>query len=128
MSTVKDKISLRRKLLLHEAERITQALADLGVQKVILFGSLAKGRIHSGSDLDLLVVWDTDLRFMDRLEVIYRTVSPAVALDLLVYTPREFAELEKTRPFIRQIVSEGKILYEARTHSGSKEMAEAGPA
>jgi len=123
MSTVKDKIGLRRKLLLHEAERITQALADLGVQKVILFGSLAKGMIHNGSDLDLLVVWDTDLRFMDRLDVIYRTVSPAVALDLLVYTPQELAELEKTRPFIRQIVSEGKILYEARPRSGSKEMA-----
>ncbi|GFN23145.1 nucleotidyltransferase domain-containing protein [Thermanaeromonas sp. C210] len=119
MSAVKDKISLRRKLLLKEAERITQKLAGLGVQKVILFGSLGKGRVHSGSDLDLLVVWDTELRFMDRLDVIYRTVSPAVALDLLVYTPEEFAELVRTRPFIRQIVNEGKILYEARARSGS---------
>ena len=95
-----------------EAERLAGAAAALGVQRVILFGSLAKGDPGLLSDLDLLVVWDTPLDYLDRTVELYRQLDPQGPVDILVYTPQELAEMSD-RPFIRKILEEGEILYEA---------------
>jgi predicted nucleotidyltransferase len=83
-----------------------------GVRQVILFGSLAAGAAGSRSDLDLVIVQDTDKRFMDRLDEFYRLLVPTVETDILVYTPQEWETLVKTREFVRRIASGGVTLYE----------------
>src|SRR5437773_2451170 len=69
-------------------------------RKAIVFGSVARGDADEWSDLDLVVVADTNRPFLERyldFEDIY-DVWPR--LDLLVYTPREFAEMRREgRPF-----------------------------
>jgi predicted nucleotidyltransferase len=57
------------------------------VERVVLFGSTARDEAGLTSDLDLLIVWDTDLPFLERTAALYRTLQPQVAVDLLVYTP-----------------------------------------
>jgi predicted nucleotidyltransferase len=84
-----------------------------GVKSVILFGSLARDEGHAYSDLDLVVVQDTPKRFMDRLDELYRLLTPDVATDILVYTPREWNELTTTHAFVRRAHREGKVLYAA---------------
>lgn len=101
-----------RRDLLREAGRLSAAAATLGVQRVILFGSLAWGDTGLVSDLDLLMVWDTPLDFLTRTVELYRRLQPRVAADLLVYTPAEMTRMT-TRPFIRHILEEGRVLYEA---------------
>lgn len=81
------------------------------VEKVILFGSLARGDVVSTSDIDLIVIQDTDLGFLERLDEIYSAVLPRKALDVLVYTPRELAFLKEDSPFVRKALSEGRVLY-----------------
>ncbi len=84
----------------------------MGVQRVILFGSLARGEDNALSDLDLLVVWDTPLGFLERTVELYRCLQPRVAVDLLVYTPSEMEHMIH-KPWMRQALEEGKVLYEA---------------
>jgi len=103
----------RQRRLEQELERMVSQLKAHGVQRVILFGSLARGDVRLSSDLDLIVVMDTNKRFLDRLNEVYHLLDPRIAVDLLVYTPEEFARLRKTSPLVRQAVTEGKVLYAA---------------
>ena len=103
-----------RRELAQELERLTVQAIGLGVQRVILFGSLVRGIESAGlsSDLDLLIVWDTPLDFLSRTAELYRLLRPQVAADLLVYTPAEMERMAR-RPFVRRALTEGKVLYEA---------------
>jgi len=114
----------RRKLLESEAGRIADQLArDPTVRQVIAFGSAARGEVRSFSDLDMIVVMATELEFIERSAALWRQVRPSVPVDFLVYTPVEFAELKDSRPFVRQAISEGRILYDADTGTTGSAMA-----
>lgn len=94
-----------------ELERILNRLkSDPSVRLVLLFGSLARGDARDHSDIDLIVVKETEKRFLDRLDEFYDDAREA--MDVLVYTPQEFEEM-KERPFVKRALKEGKILYEA---------------
>jgi len=114
---IRKKLRQRRethqKELSQELERITSAAIELGVQKIILFGSTAWGKPGLTSDLDLLIIWDTPLDFLSRTTELYNYLQPCVAVDMLVYTPDE-VERMVDRPFIRKILDDGMVLYNAR--------------
>ncbi|MCX7668067.1 MAG: nucleotidyltransferase domain-containing protein [Atribacterota bacterium] len=101
----------RRRRLEEELRRIVGILRDWGVEKVILFGSLASGVVHSRSDLDLIVVADVYGSFLERLEEIYRLIQPRVAVDILVYTREEFQKMGGSS-FVKKALQEGKVVYE----------------
>ena len=116
VEAIRDRLRNRRRRykrdLEQEAERLTAEAAALGVQQVILFGSAVWGDPGLASDVDLLVVWDTPLDFLERTVALYRLLQPRVALDLLVYTPAEMEDMMH-RPFVRKVVEEGRVLYES---------------
>src|SRR5450759_5248121 len=86
-------------------------------QKIILFGSYAYGTPRPESDVDLLVVMDTQLTELEQAAVICRTIPYRVGLDLVVYTPQRLAQrLEWGDSFLREIVQRGVTLYES-SHS-----------
>jgi len=101
-----------QKALWQEVHRLTAAVAELGAQRIVLFGSLAQGKPGLTSDLDLLIVWDTPLDFLARVAELYRCLQPRVPVDLLVYTPNEMTRMVHT-PFVSRALNEGKVLYEA---------------
>jgi predicted nucleotidyltransferase len=106
--------SERKKLLDQELARYLRLLTEHGnFEKVILFGTLAKGRIHEWSDIDLVVVEHTLLPFFRRIRDIRKLLQPKVGMDVLVYTPEEFDRLCAERPFFqKEIIEKGKIVYE----------------
>lgn len=82
--------------------------------KIVLFGSHVKGTVRPDSDLDLLIIEESDLpRY--RRSGRYRRVLCGVfpAKDIVVWTPQEVEEW-KTVPnaFISTVLTEGKLLYE----------------
>jgi predicted nucleotidyltransferase len=85
-------------------------------QKVILFGSYAHGRPTKDSDIDLFIVKDTSARMVDRfVEVKQLIYDPQLRIPVspLVYTPQELEErLSMGDDFVREIIREGKVLYE----------------
>ena len=61
-------------------------------QKIILFGSLANGNVHEYSDIDLVVIKDSDKNFYERLkEVALLTLPKFVGADILVYTQKNLS-------------------------------------
>jgi predicted nucleotidyltransferase len=83
-------------------------------ERIILFGSHADGTNAWDSDLDLLIVTETDLPPVDRVLEIRRVFKQAPCpLDIQVYTPAEL-EYWKEIPssFVHQILTQGRTLYE----------------
>ncbi len=103
----------RRGRLEAELRRILAELPRLGVKRAILFGSLVSGDVGQTSDLDLILVMETEERFTRRLERLYGALNPSVALDLFVYTPEEFKAMAEANPFVRAAVARGRVVYEA---------------
>jgi len=108
-----DQMRDKHRLLLDESlRRIIQQLSELpSVEKVILFGSYAAGRRDLFTDLDIVVIMQSDQAFIDRIAGIYLLLQPAVDLDILVYTPEEFKRLSQSG-FLRTVLEMGQVLYE----------------
>ena len=99
----------------HDLESLVQQLGAMpDVQLILLFGSYATGRRDLLTDLDLLVVMQSALDFVTRSAELARCLRASVALDLLVYTPEEMAQM-RHRPFLRHILKTGKVLYERKS-------------
>ena len=94
-------------------DRLCQQLARMDIQKAILFGSLARGDVTVFSDIDLIIVQETNARFLDRLEPFYTQLDLGIDMDILVYTPDEMADLATWNPLVRRALKEGKVIYEA---------------
>ena len=83
--------------------------------KIILFGSRAWGAPRADSDLDLLVILDTRQRTLLLACEIAARVPHPLPLDILVKTPGDVARrLEMGDPFLAEILTRGKVLYETR--------------
>jgi predicted nucleotidyltransferase len=54
----------RNRALKSELVRIVEVLKKAGVERIILFGSIAKDEIGPTSDIDLIVVQETKKRFI----------------------------------------------------------------
>jgi predicted nucleotidyltransferase len=84
-------------------------------QKIILFGSYARGHPRPESDVDLLVVMETPLREVQQEILIQQGLEMDLfGLDLIVQTPQKLAaRIALGDSFLREITSEGKVVYEA---------------
>jgi predicted nucleotidyltransferase len=101
--------SLEREL----ARWLPLLIANERPDKIILFGSYCTGEIAEWSDLDLVIVKDTQAPFLDRTRQVLDLLKPRVGVDVLVYTPAEFERLSRERAFVRdEIVGKGKVIYE----------------
>ena len=83
-------------------------------ERMVLFGSHARGEAEAHSDVDLLVVADSDRPRYERAVPIYRAVSYLpLEVDILVYTPTEVRAWSRVdQAFVTTALREGRVLYE----------------
>jgi predicted nucleotidyltransferase len=85
-------------------------------EKIILFGSLARGDTHEWSDIDLIVVKDTDASYGERV----RELLPVLrgwrgGADIIVYSLEEYERARTCRgSFLKDAENDGVTLYERR--------------
>jgi predicted nucleotidyltransferase len=103
----------RRALRSTLEETVTALASRPEVERIILFGSYARGRRDLFTDLDLMVVLESPLDFVTRTADLYRCLPRSVDLDLLAYTPQELERIQH-RGFVREILEKGTVLYEKR--------------
>jgi predicted nucleotidyltransferase len=82
-------------------------------EKIILFGSWARGERGDHSDIDILVIQESDLPRPQRYAQVRRLFwGMGVPMDILVYTPEEFARYQSVPgSFTHTVAKEGKVLY-----------------
>lgn len=91
-------------------------LGAQGAHSAWVFGSHARGTASAESDIDVIVVAPTDRPFVDR----FRDYLPAIAnagvgVDLLVYTPEEFARMQaEERPFLVDALAGARQIHVGR--------------
>lgn len=91
-----------------------------GAHAAWIFGSCARGTASAESDIDLIVVAPTDRPFVERFRDYLPVIANAgVGVDLLVYTPAEFARMRaEERPFLVDALADARHVYVGRP-SGS---------
>jgi predicted nucleotidyltransferase len=77
------------------------------VKNVYLYGSFARGDLHEGSDIDLIIVGDFQGRMPQRIGKILDLTS--LPIEPLVYTEAEFEQM-KERPFLGEVLATAKEL------------------
>jgi len=83
-------------------------------EQIILFGSYAKGTADKGSDIDLLIIQDTNLPNHKRgLDIRLSLIGTKMPFDILVYTRTEFENEKNDKySFLSAAIKNSKILYE----------------
>ncbi len=106
----------RKTLTLEEIKAaVSASLRGSIARKAILFGSYARGDADEYSDIDLILVADTERKFVTRFEDFWPLINAVhKSIDLLIYTPTELKEMvERDNPFVTHALAEGVVIYEA---------------
>jgi predicted nucleotidyltransferase len=95
-------------------EVVKRITTKFNPDKIILFGSYASGKPNENSDLDLLIIQETDLPMHKRaIDIRLSLIGTMIPIDLLVYTKTEFDdERNKSFSFISSALRNSKVLYE----------------
>jgi len=107
--------SLTAKALMVAKDYLDNLKQELKVEKMILFGSAARGEMDKDSDIDLIIV-SPDFKKMDfpeRLLFLSRLrkgKSRSSAMDIFGYTPQEFKNSSKKRIILEEAKEEGIII------------------
>ncbi len=100
-----------------DINRVTEIIVEYyHPDRIILFGSCAKGRTHDQSDIDILVVSDREKdlpRYRRGLDVRLKLSEVETPKDILFYT---HADIERWRDvkhtFVNEVLARGTVLYE----------------
>ena len=82
-------------------------------EKIILFGSQARGDATEDSDVDMLVIMDYEGMRAKKTAEIVCSIDPDFAVDLLIRSPMEVSDrLRVGDYFMQDMLDEGRLLYE----------------
>lgn len=90
--------------------RLPARLRRRQVHEAYLFGSWARGEADAFSDIDLLLVAPSRRPFVERFRDYPELIEAPVGIDLLIYTPEEFAGMRRTNRFVRHVLREAHRL------------------
>ncbi|MGM0682493.1 MAG: nucleotidyltransferase domain-containing protein [Thermodesulfobacteriota bacterium] len=93
-------------------KEIIETFLPYNPEKIVLFGSYAWENHDEESDIDIIIVYQTPKRFVDRLKELYLSWDIPKAVDILAYTPEEFDRLMEESSFVSQAVKQGELIYE----------------
>ncbi|WP_245863112.1 nucleotidyltransferase domain-containing protein, partial [Candidatus Viridilinea mediisalina] len=78
-SNVNQTVQERRLQLERELQRYVDLITThMQPERILLFGSLAQNSVHAWSDIDLVVIQETQERFLDRSKRLIRLLRPQV--------------------------------------------------
>jgi len=101
------------KITLPAIRRYARQIAErFQPDKIILFGSQARGDTHPDSDVDLMIIMPARNTLDQAVKIRWELEAP-FPLDLLVCTPHKWKlRLDDGEFFIRDMEANGKVLYE----------------
>lgn len=99
-------------------DRAVKIIAErMNPDMIFIFGSVASHTARSDSDIDMIVVMDTDAPYLWRnvpIHNLFREFGIRTDRDIIVLTPEEFRQkLEDKSSFVHEVYSKGYVAYEA---------------
>ncbi|MBI3103744.1 nucleotidyltransferase domain-containing protein [Candidatus Daviesbacteria bacterium] len=94
-----------------DINNIVSSLKSTNLRKIVLFGSYAYGTPNQTSDIDLLVVVDTDKNFHQRIQELRPLLPKDRPIDLIVLTPDEYQKAKGNNSLVDEIDIKGKVIY-----------------
>lgn len=92
---------------------IVKSLKAYEPEKIILYGSYARGTPSKYSDIDLFIIKATNDKPSVRIGKVLRLVDWRIPIEPLVYTPKELRRRQRVGDFfIEEVLREGKVIYE----------------
>ncbi len=104
----------RQLIPFEQIEVVAKRIAEkFPVEKIVLFGSYAYGEPEEGSDVDLLVVMETDKRPIQHTLEIIRSLSPLrFSIDIIVRSEEEIQRrISQGDWMLKEAYEKGRILY-----------------
>lgn len=110
-------LARRKRLPKRAIRQVVQAIAKrFNPEKIILFGSYAYGDPKPWSDVDLLLVMETELTERAQRLLVSRAINAPFRVEVLVRTPANLKKRLNSRDyFLQEIVSKGQVVYERRS-------------
>ncbi|NLI32055.1 MAG: nucleotidyltransferase domain-containing protein [Deltaproteobacteria bacterium] len=91
---------------------IVSRLAAYEPLRVILFGSFARNESDDLSDIDLVIIKETEEDFFSRIRKVLQILDLMTGIDVLVYTPGEFQAMkDRGNALIETVLEEGIVVY-----------------
>jgi len=112
--SVQWKYDPRQLIPFDQIEAVAKRIAEkFPVEKILLFGSYAYGEPEEGSDVDLLVVMETDKRPIQHTLDIIRSLSPLrFSVDVIVRSEKEIQRrISQGDWMLRDAYEKGRLLY-----------------
>ena len=93
-------------------EFIQRLKTRFDIEKIILFGSRARGEALKGSDYDFIIVSKDfeGIFFTERVSMLYDLWKLETPLEALCYTPREFEKKAREISIVREALKHGIAL------------------
>lgn len=100
--------------MLHDL--VQQIVAIVHPRRIILFGSAARGQMHAGSDVDILIVMPDGVHRRQTAQHLYRDLPAlGIAKDLIVVTESDIERYgDNPSLVLYPALREGKELYAAK--------------
>lgn len=99
-----------------ELANLVEMLKPYAPRRIVLHGSLVRGDWNRASDIDLIIVKNTNLPFTKRISEVIGLCDTTMNVEPLIYTPEELAAmLEAGNSFLEQALRQGKVLYESQS-------------
>jgi uncharacterized protein len=101
-----------------DSDKINEAISKIASRfnpyRIILFGSYANGTSNVESDIDMLIIQDSDLPMHKRgLDIRLSLIGTMIPLDILIYTQSEYDEAKSNNfSFLNSALKNSKIIYE----------------
>ena len=113
MATTKNKLPPQVAKVADEITR--RILATVQPQRVLLFGSGARGELSQDSDLDILVIMREEVHRRQLAQKIYRNLRGlGTPVDIIVVTEADVKNYgDKPGMILRPALKEGQVLYDA---------------
>lgn len=99
---------------------VTTLIDEFDPEIIVLFGGYAKGKSHP-STLDILVIAESDIPFMDRIRRAREVTKGGIpVVESVIYTPYEIESMlnSQCENFVQNALEEGRVLYE-KPHSNN---------
>ena len=109
-----DRVAERRVLLAAALQRVIAACcAEPEVREAFVFGSYAAGLVGPESDLDVLIVRETQLGIVDRVADLKFASRSPIGIDLVVVTPEEYRTTFRASSFGATVLAQAIRIYAA---------------